>query len=124
MRPTRLTRPSAWQQATCTATLTRTTRSHQGALPVAAFFATNTDVDVLTVHADEFCGWLREHTEVPATSVTYDTCSLAFDWEYRNRLPMAGTKFARAERVLSSYYFSDSKLTSRASLQTVKECTA
>jgi glycosyltransferase involved in cell wall biosynthesis len=114
----------------------------------AAFFKVNPDVDVFTggcrrVFADgsqiitqvpdEFLDVLamKDLIEQPSTFWRADinrragsfdeTYYLAFDWEYWNRLHKAGARFARTDKVLSTYYFSGDNLTSRASLRTIDE---
>ena len=115
---------------------------------VAALFEANPDADVLTggcrrVFADgsqvitqvpdEFLDVLAMKNPIEQPSTFWraaihrragpfdDTYHLAFDWEYWNRLHKTGARFARTDRVLSTYYFSDSNLTSRAGLRTIDE---
>jgi glycosyltransferase involved in cell wall biosynthesis len=50
-----------------------------------------------------------------------DSYFLAFDWEYWNRLHKLGARFETTDRVLSTYYFTDDNLTSRAGRRAVDE---
>lgn len=50
-----------------------------------------------------------------------DTFYLAFDWEWWNRLQSTGARFFRISDVLSTYYFTDDNLTSRAGRRVVDE---
>ncbi len=47
--------------------------------------------------------------------------SLAFDWEYWNRLQRSGARFLATDALLSHYYFSDTNLTSRGGRKLVSE---
>lgn len=115
---------------------------------VDRFFRENAEIDVLTggcrrVFADgseatttpplDFLDVmaLRNCLEQPSTfwraSVHHkagafdDTYALAFDWEYWNRLHAAGARFFATERLLSTYYFSNDNLTSRAGRRVIDE---
>jgi glycosyltransferase involved in cell wall biosynthesis len=114
----------------------------------ASFFAANPDMSVLTggcrrVFADgtvaitqvppEFLELIsmKNLIEQPSTfwrakahrlaGAFDDTYRLVFDWEYWNRLHKTGAQFARTERILSTYYFSDTNITSRANQLTIDE---
>ena len=50
-----------------------------------------------------------------------ESYSLAFDWEWWNRLHSYGATFRVIEDVLSIYYFTDDNLTSRAGMRVVDE---
>jgi glycosyltransferase involved in cell wall biosynthesis len=50
-----------------------------------------------------------------------DTFTLAFDWEYWNRLKSVGAKFHRTDKLLSIYYFTDDNLTSRGGTTAIEE---
>jgi len=50
-----------------------------------------------------------------------DTFFLAFDWEWWNRLQVQGAFFLAIPDVLSTYYFTDDNLTSRAGRQVIEE---
>ena len=50
-----------------------------------------------------------------------DTFFLAFDWEWWNRLQAQGAFFLAIPDVLSTYYFTDDNLTSRAGRQVIEE---
>ena len=50
-----------------------------------------------------------------------DSYFLAFDWEYWNRLLASGAQFATTDRTLSTYYFTESNLTSRAGRRVIDE---
>lgn len=50
-----------------------------------------------------------------------ESFKLAFDWEWWNRLKVAGARFEAVSRILSTYYFSNDNLTSRAGLRVVEE---
>jgi glycosyltransferase involved in cell wall biosynthesis len=50
-----------------------------------------------------------------------DTFFLAFDWEWWNRLHASGACFIAIPDVLSTYYFSDENLTSKAGERVVEE---
>ncbi|MEZ5996634.1 MAG: glycosyltransferase family 2 protein [Hyphomonadaceae bacterium] len=115
---------------------------------VMAFFAANPGIDVLTggclrVFADgsetttappaDFLEVLplRNYLEQPSTfwraaahrnaGEFDDAFFLAFDWEWWNRLSVAGARFAATERVLSTYYFTDHNLTSRGGKRVIDE---
>ncbi len=47
--------------------------------------------------------------------------TLAFDWEWWNRLKTHGARFMRIEDVLSIYYFTDSNLTSQGGERIIEE---
>jgi glycosyltransferase involved in cell wall biosynthesis len=47
--------------------------------------------------------------------------SLAFDWEWWNRLNSSGVHFKITNDILSTYYFSDSNLTSNAGIRVIDE---
>jgi glycosyltransferase involved in cell wall biosynthesis len=74
---------------------------------------------------------LRNDIEQPSTFWTTavhrhagefdDSFHLAFDWEWWNRLRRIGAKFVVLPDVLSTYYFSDTNLTSRGGAQVIKE---
>jgi glycosyltransferase involved in cell wall biosynthesis len=121
----------------------------EGALDfIADFFATHSDVDVVTggcrrVFADgsetitsppaDYLSTvaLRNYFEQPSTfwrapahraaGSLDENYSLAFDWEWWNRLNANGARFERTDRVLSVYYFSDDNLTSRAGQRVIDE---
>lgn len=115
---------------------------------VDAFFRENPDVDVITggcrrVFADgsevtttppaDFRDLMamRNCLEQPSTfwrtaahrkaGEFDDSYALAFDWEYWNRLHAAGARFEATERALSTYYFTDDNLTSRAGRRVIDE---
>jgi glycosyltransferase involved in cell wall biosynthesis len=50
-----------------------------------------------------------------------DTFYLAFDWEWWNRLLASGATFLAIPDVLSSYYFTDDNLTSKAGQRVINE---
>jgi len=50
-----------------------------------------------------------------------DTFSLAFDWEWWNRLNRGGARFHAIPEVLSVYYFTDENLTSKAGKRVIDE---
>jgi glycosyltransferase involved in cell wall biosynthesis len=118
---------------------------------VADFFDTHPDIDVLTggcqrIYADgstvrtEVPPWFLEllpyknGIEQPSTfwrsgihrrAGEFDhQFSLAFDWEWWNRLKDRGARFARVPDLLSIYYFSDSNLTSNAGMKVIEEMSA
>jgi glycosyltransferase involved in cell wall biosynthesis len=118
---------------------------------VADFFDTHPDIDVLTggcqrVYADgssvftKVPSWFlkllayKNGIEQPSTfwrsnlhrrAGEFDHhFRLAFDHEWWNRLKDQGARFACVEDVLSTYYFSDSNLTSNAGLRVIEEMAA
>jgi glycosyltransferase involved in cell wall biosynthesis len=50
-----------------------------------------------------------------------ESYSLAFDWEWWNRLRRCGARFKVVRDVLSVYYFTDDNLTSKAGMRVVNE---
>jgi glycosyltransferase involved in cell wall biosynthesis len=63
--------------------------------------------------------WRRSiHRKAGALDESY---SLAFDWEWWNRLRSHGAKFKVIHDVLSVYYFTDDNLTSRGGLRVIDE---
>ncbi len=50
-----------------------------------------------------------------------ESYSLAFDWEWWNRLHSCGARFKVVRDVLSVYYFTDDNLTSRAGMRVINE---
>jgi len=50
-----------------------------------------------------------------------ESYSLAFDWDWWNRLYISGAKFKVVDDILSVYYFSESNLTSNAGMRAAEE---
>jgi hypothetical protein len=50
-----------------------------------------------------------------------ESYSLAFDWEWWNRLRGCGARFKVIKDVLSVYYFTDDNLTSKAGMRVINE---
>jgi len=50
-----------------------------------------------------------------------ESYALAFDWEWWNRMYRAGARFMVVRDVLSTYYFSEENLTSKAGMKVVNE---
>ena len=115
---------------------------------VASIFSREPDIDVITgsclrVFADgsrtvtkvpaDFLKVLSMRNDIEQPSTFWragvhrrlgpldDTYSLAFDWEWWNRLHTAGVRFKTTDDVLSIYHFSDDNLTSRGGERVINE---